>query len=101
MTEKEPLTSGASRIYDVAFEFDSEWDAMGNAVAQVVYAVSPRLSVHDFRMVRGAKQTKLVFDLAIPYEMHHRRRELRDEINAELKRAGVPYATVIRFDGKA
>lgn len=87
--------------YDPVMEGDSEWDAMGTAVAQAVCSVSPRLSVHDFRMVRGAKQTKLVFDLAIPYEMHHRRRELRDEINTELKNAGVPYNTVIRFDGRA
>ena len=33
VTEKEPLTSGASRIYDVAFEFDSEWDAIEHKIA--------------------------------------------------------------------
>jgi len=87
--------------YDPVMEGDREWDAMGTAVNQAVYTVSPRLSVHDFRMVRGAKQTKLVFDLANPYDMHHRRRELRDAINATLQKAGVPYSTVIRFDGKA
>ena len=87
--------------YDPVMEGDCEWDAMSKSVDQAVFTVSPRLSVHDFRMVRGARQTKLVFDLAIPYEMHHRRRELRDEINAELNRAGIPYGTVIHFDGKA
>lgn len=33
VTEKEPLTSGASRIYEVAFEFDSEWDTIEHKIA--------------------------------------------------------------------
>ena len=58
------------------------------------------LSVHDFRIVRGAKQTKLVFDLAVPYEMRRSHRQLKEQIDARLAEKGVLYTTVIRFDGK-
>ena len=59
--------------YDPVVEDDAEWNAMRQAVEGVVAAVSPRLSVHDFRLVRGAKQTKMVFDLAVPYDMTDQR----------------------------
>ena len=71
---------------------------MRHTVSKIIRDIDPHLSMHDFRMVRGAKQTKLVFDLAVPYSMTDQRRELKDRIDGELSRLGKQYITVIRFD---
>lgn len=34
---------------------------------QVVYCVDDTLTMHDFRVVRGATQSKLIFDVVVPY----------------------------------
>ena len=87
--------------YDPVVEDDAEWNAMRQAVEGVVAAVSPRLSVHDFRLVRGAKQTKMVFDLAVPYDMTDQRPALKKQIEEVLAQQHGEYLTVIRLDGKA
>src|SRR5699024_841988 len=48
--------------YGPGVEDDAEWNQMRQAVEATAAALSPRLSVHDFRLVRGAKGTKVVFD---------------------------------------
>lgn len=87
--------------YDPVVQNDKEWDKARNTVENIICSIDPKLSMHDFRMVRGAKQTKLVFDLAIPYSMTARRKELKDKIDSGLTAQGMDYLTVIRFDGKA
>jgi hypothetical protein len=63
--------------------------------------IYPELSMHDFRMVRGSKRTKLVFDLAVPYTMGSRHAQIKEQIDDALLHRGKPYRTVIRFDAKA
>ena len=84
--------------YDPVVQNDEEWNGMRSTVDEIIRGIDPRLSMHDFRMVRGATQTKLVFDLAVPYAMADRRRELKEQIEKELSRRGKKYLTVIRFD---
>lgn len=87
--------------YDPVVIDDAEWDKMRTAVADIVGSISPRLSIHDFRIVRGSSQKKLVFDLAVPYDMTLDQQALRCRIEDALLKAGYRYATVIRFDRKA
>ena len=87
--------------YDPVVIDDAEWDKMRTAVADIVGSISPRLSIHDFRIVRGSSQKKLVFDLAVPYDMALDQQALRCRIEDALLKAGYRYATVIRFDRKA
>ena len=63
-----------------------------------VRQVNPRLSIHDFRMVRSARQTKLVFDLAIPYDMALSAREVQTFIAEQLQKEGRDYQTIIHLD---
>ena len=87
--------------YDPVVIDDAEWDKMRTAVADIAGSISPRLSIHDFRIVRGSSQKKLVFDLAVPYDMALDQQALRCRIEDALLKAGYRYATVIRFDRKA
>ena len=86
--------------YDPVEVNDEERSQMQAQVEEIVQNIPIGLSVHDFRIVRGAKQTKLVFDLAVPYEMRRSHRQLKEQIDARLAEKGVLYTTVIRFDGK-
>ena len=87
--------------YDPVVQNDEEWDEMRQVVNDIIHNLDPRLSMHDFRLVRGSKQTKLVFDLAVPYSMTQQHRTLKNKIDEALAREGKNYVTVIRFDGKA
>ena len=87
--------------YDPVLLNDGEWNEMRRTVAEIVQEIHPALSIHDFRMARGARQTKLVFDLAVPYGYENQRKELKQKIDEALEEQGKQYTTVIRFDAKA
>lgn len=84
--------------YDPVMTNDAEWNQMRTLTEGWVRQVNPRLSIHDFRMVRSARQTKLVFDLAIPYDMALSAREVQTFIAEQLQKEGRDYQTVIHLD---
>lgn len=84
--------------YDPVVTNDPEWDSLRQTVHMIVEAIDPVLSVHDFRLVKGAEQTKLVFDLAVPYGTKHSGRELKRQIDEKLTERGIGYPTVIRVE---
>ena len=86
--------------YDPVVQNDAERNEMEGELQDILHQVEPRLAMHDFRLVRGAKQTKLVFDLEVPYELMGRRQEFKREIDQALQQRGRDYTTVIRYDGK-
>ena len=86
--------------YDPVLPNDAEWTQMRKIVESVIQSIDPQLSMHDFRIVRGAERPKLVFDLAVPYEMCKERKLLKQNIEEALRSKGVAYTTVIRFDDK-
>lgn len=86
--------------YDPVLPNDEEWNQMRNLVENVTSAIDPRLSVHDFRIVRGAERSKLVFDLAVPYAMRNDRVALKRGVEDALNQYAGDYTAVIRFDDK-
>ena len=86
--------------YDPVVTNDGEWQEMRDTIASIVEKMDSRLSVHDFRLVRGANKTKLVFDLAVPYGLERRHRDWKTDIDQALAQQKKDYATVIRFDKK-
>ena len=39
-----------------------------NKVEDILEALDPNVSIHDFRMVRGKEHSNLIFDLVVPFE---------------------------------
>ena len=74
---------------------------MRELVTAEVHAIDPRLSLHDFRMVRGPKHTNLIFDLAIPYDLENKKAELKALIDKKVQFENQQYYTVITFDCEA
>lgn len=86
--------------YDPVLPDDDEWMEMSNIMGEIVEEVAPEVTMHCFRMVGGAKQKNLVFDLMVPYDSEKTNQELKNEIDAQLAAKNKKYGTVIRFDGK-
>lgn len=87
--------------YDPVVLNDEEWNTMREIMDEIIVKVDPKLSMHDFRVVRSSKKTKLMFDLAVPYSMRTQHREIKAQIDALLAGRGKDYKTVISFDETA
>lgn len=87
--------------YDPIVTDDEENTAMYRLVKQEVKNIDERLSIHDFRMVRGPEHTNLVFDLVLPPELMSKKKELKSLIDEKVQFQGTKYYTVITFDDEA
>ena len=86
--------------YDPVLPDDDEWAEMSGLMGEIIKEVAPDVSMHCFRMVGGAKQKNLVFDLMVPYDSKKHNWELKREIDQKLLERKKHYGTIIRFDGK-
>jgi cation diffusion facilitator family transporter len=60
--------------------------------------IDDRLSMHDFRMVRGSTHSNLIFDVAVPFEVKTDASELKAAIDQAVKTIDETYCTVITID---
>ena len=85
--------------YDPVDTHDPELNARKEQVAAILRQFDPRLSLHDFRMVRGLSLTNLVFDVTLPPDLRGKEPEIRQVIETTLnENSRVTYYTVITFD---
>ena len=84
--------------YDPIVTDDKELNHIRTLVEQVVEGIDPRMSIHDFRMVRGPGHTNLIFDLVIPFEMADQKKDLSRLINERIQCEDRKYYAVITFD---
>ena len=57
-----------------------------------------RLSIHDFRMVKGVNQNNLIFDICIPAGFHLSHSQLKQAVSAMAKDIDKTYVCVITVD---
>ena len=88
--------------YDPVVTDDPELDRLRTLVMQWIQEQDSRLSIHDFRMVKGEAHTNLIFDVALPQDLRGREKALRTGLEALLNRdSTVVYHLVITFDPEA
>ena len=89
--------------YDPVVVGDPEQDSLRATIYGAIQAIDTRLNLHDFRMVRGAGHTNLIFDIALASDLAGREREIGKAIDAALAERGddMKYYTVITFDSEA
>jgi len=87
--------------YDPIVTDDEELNHMKQLIQSCIHRIDSRLSIHDFRMVKGPGHTNLIFDMIIPYEMKSRRQELKEQIDRAVRQESERYYTVITFDEEA
>ena len=67
-------------------------------VTALVKKIDERLSLHDFRMVKGTTHSNLIFDVAVPFEVKMEAGEIKAAIDAAVKTIDESYCTVITVD---
>ena len=85
--------------YDPVVTGDAELEAMREQVCALLQQQDSRLSIHDFRMVKGSGHSNLIFDVALPQDLKGKELEIKHQLENALatQNQGV-YHTVITFD---
>ena len=86
--------------YDPVVVGDPEQDSLRETIFDALQSIDSRMNLHDFRLVRGAGHTNLIFDIALPTDMNGREKEIRKVIDTalEAREGEMKYYTVITFD---
>ena len=58
--------------YDPVVVGDPEQDSLRSTIVEALQAEDSRLTMHDFRLVRGAGHTNLIFDVTLPADLRDR-----------------------------
>ena len=89
--------------YDPVVVGDPEQDSLRATISDTLHTLDSRLSIHDFRLVRGAGHTNLIFDVTLPNDLTGRQKEVRAAIDTalEARSDNMKYYTVITFDAEA
>ena len=85
--------------YDPVVTGDEELESTREFVSGLLQQMDGRLSLHDFRMVRGKGHTNVIFDVAVPNDWLGREKQIKQGVENALAEAyqGTYYA-VITFD---
>ena len=84
--------------YDPVVTDDPELNEMRERVTRFFMEKDERLTIHDFRMVRGTGHTNLIFDVAMPANLRGQEKTLKKELETRLRTDDIIYYTVITFD---
>ena len=89
--------------YDPVVVGDPEQDSLRQTIFEALQELDTRLNLHDFRMVRSGKHTNLIFDVALPDDLHQYQKVIKKTVDSALALRGdqVKYYTVITFDSDA
>jgi len=88
--------------YDPVVTGDAELEEMRNRVITILQGIDPRLSVHDFRMVKGTGHSNLIFDIALPQDLSGQEKQIQLQLNNALAALDQGILnTVITFDPEA
>ena len=85
--------------YDPVVTGDAEMDRVRQTVQALLRQQDERISIHDFRMVRGQGHSNLIFDAELPPELMRHQQQIKRRLDEDLA-ASEPgtYYTVITFD---
>ena len=77
---------------------DEQTIALKAKTSNIIKAIDPRLSIHDFRIVAGTTHTNLIFDLVVPFDKTIKAGELRKAVEKNIKQLGQNYYAVVTID---
>lgn len=80
---------------------DEETDEYKAKVKQTLAALNPKISIHDFRIVKGPTHVNLVFDVLVPYDVAESEEDLRAALNQAFADELLPCYFVFEIDRSA
>ena len=85
--------------YDPVITNDPEINRLRNLSMNLLAQRDPRLTLHDFRMVRGMAHTNLIFDVALPLDLRGQEKNIQTQLEKQMNTgSAMTYHTVITFD---
>ena len=85
--------------YDPVVTDDAEQDRIRSVVEEILQQTDQRITIHDFRTVRGKGHTNLVFDIVLPAELMSQRKQIKKQMDEQLaQKEEKTYYTVVTFD---
>ena len=85
--------------YDPVITNDPQINQLRHKIVSLLMDQDPRLSIHDFRIVRGWGHTNLIFDVVLPTDLRGQEKAIQAELDRALnKDSAIVYYTVITFD---
>lgn len=85
--------------YDPVVTDDPELRRLKERCGELLQERDPRLTLHDFRMVQGRRHMNLIFDVALPSDLRHQRRDIPKEMEEALRREDYRiYHVIINYD---
>ena len=100
--ERECLRSHGIHLvihYDPVVTDDPELTRLKELASHYLKEQNPRLSLHDFRMVKGEHHTNLIFDISLPTALAGQEKSIQKTLDARLnENTEMTYHTVITFD---
>ncbi len=85
--------------YDPVVTGDEELDEMRECILEILQGIDTRISIHDFRMVKGKGHTNLIFDMSLPAALMKEKGKIKSQLDEALaNRNETTYYTVITFD---
>ena len=67
-------------------------------IVALVGCIDSRLTIHDFRMVKGPTHTNVLFDVVVPFEVKKSEEEIRENIETIVKTIDKNYYSVVNID---
>ncbi|MDR1017170.1 MAG: cation diffusion facilitator family transporter [Lachnospiraceae bacterium] len=77
---------------------DPEVVEMSKRIKKITKEIDEKLSMHDFRMVKGNTHTNLIFDVVVPTEINLSNEEILEKYKGYVKEFEGKYYVVINFD---
>lgn len=77
---------------------NAEVDVIKDEVSALVKTINEKLSIHDFRMVKGSTHTNLIFDVVVPFEMKMSDKQVTEDIERLVRERWSNYFVVLSVD---
>lgn len=77
---------------------DAAVAALRHQVAEAVKQVDPRMTIHDFRMVRGATHSNLIFDAVLPFSAEKTPEQAAQEIRQLVREMDGSYFAAVTVE---
>lgn len=85
--------------YDPVVTGDPELERMRKTVEEILQKEDSRITIHDFRMVKGQENTNLIFDMVLPGDLMKSQKQLKQVLDRAINdKEGMVYRTVITYD---
>lgn len=83
---------------DPVLDKDEETQSLKRQVTKIITSIDEKLTLHDFRVVKGPTHTNLIFDVVKPYSMKMDVKDLHDIITYKISDWNPNYYCVIEYD---